>query len=46
MDSVPENGTEEGQFFYKEENPFRELDESKAPQTSEGEDELETSVSA
>jgi len=46
MDSVPEKGTEVGQFFHKEENPFRELDDTKLPPSNEGEEELETDVTS
>lgn len=44
LNSPPEKGTANGEFFHREENPFRKLDEDKKPKILEAEDELETNV--
>jgi len=43
--SIPEKGTERGKFFFREDNPFEELDRTRPPILIEAEEELETSVS-
>jgi hypothetical protein len=37
-------GTAKGEFFYREDNPFRDLDERQQPAITEAEEELETNV--
>jgi hypothetical protein len=44
MDSVPEKGTAEGQFFHREEDLFHEQDPLKPPTTYKADEELETNV--
>ena len=44
LSSPPEKGTAKGEFFHREENPFREVDEDKRPTILEAEEELETNV--
>jgi len=40
----PEKGTEKGELFHKDENPFQSLDAAHLPTVEEAEDELETNV--
>lgn len=40
----PPKGTAEGEFFYREENLFHDLDLKKEPTVTEAEEELETNV--
>jgi len=40
----PEKGIAKGEFFHLDENPFRDLDETKQPTITEAEEELETNV--
>ena len=44
MESARALRTEEVQLFHRQGNPFHEVDESKPPSSSEGEEELETNV--
>jgi hypothetical protein len=44
MEAAPQKGTEKGDFFYHQENPFRALDEARQPNVFEAEEELETNV--
>lgn len=40
----PGKGIAEGEFFHREENAFRDLDDMKQPTMTEAEEELETNV--
>jgi hypothetical protein len=44
MEAAPEKGSEKGDFFHREENPFRDIDEAKRPSITEAPEELETNV--
>ena len=44
MESTPRKGTLEGDFFYRPENKFREIDEAREPAVEEAQDELETNA--
>ena len=45
MESIPEDGTEEGQFFHREHNLFSAWDDTRpGPDCQEADDELETNV--
>jgi hypothetical protein len=40
----PAKGIAKGEFFYREENPFHDVDDAKQPTIVEAEEELETNV--
>ena len=44
LETSPEYGTSEGEFFHREENRFRDLDDEHLPTIIEAEEELETNV--
>ena len=44
LESAPEAGTAEGQFFHRTENPFGEVDNERKPDEVEADDELGTTV--
>jgi hypothetical protein len=44
MESAPRKGTDEGDFFHRPENRFRNLDSAREPAIDDAQDELETNV--
>ena len=44
LEPPPKKGIANGEFFHREENPFRDLDETKQLTITETEEELETNV--
>ena len=44
LSAPPDKGIANGEFFHREDNPFRDLDNVKQPTITEAEEEMETNV--
>ena len=44
LSAPPDKGIANGEFFHREDNPFRDLDDVKQPTITEAEEEMETNV--